>query len=190
MAGMTTRKSKAASDPARMVVCTGGHSSPWFLKSAKAFGHDVKFIIGPAMIRELERLRDVGFTHALYTHSDDVIICATKGRILSAYQKRGSPPVLFSFFDGNPNVGQWMGRIDALITMWSAVNSRYEGTAQGRMIQAWADKVNISLDGDGSIFRQDAATYAYKTWASCLLHFNTGVERMEEICAAVLGDIK
>ena len=82
-----------------------------------------------------------------------------------------------------------MGRIDALITMWNAVDARYEGTAQERMIQAWADKVNISLDGDGSIFRQDAATYAYKTWASCLLHFNTGTEKMEKICELVLGGV-
>ena len=187
---MTPRKSKAMFESIRLAIVAPLGASPWFLKSAKAFGHDIKFTAADAILPELSALQSEGFTHALYTHSDDVIICATKGRILSAYQKRGSPPVLFSFFDGNPNVGQWMGRIDALITMWNAVNSRYEGTAQGRMIQAWADKVNISLDGDGSIFRQDAATYAYKTWASCLLHFNTGVEKMEEICAAVLGDIK
>ena len=174
-------RSRKVKPDIRMATVAPKGASEWFLKSAKTFGHSgIRWSMGDIII-DLHELRSNGFTHALYTDSDDVIFTGTRQRILGGYERRGFPPVLFSSWNENPNVGQYIGRIDALLTMWAAINARYNGTPQERMNQAWEDKVNILLDGPDAIFRSDARTYNPKRWDTCLLHFNTGAERMEEI---------
>lgn len=173
----------------RLAIIAPLGASEWFMKSAKAFGYTEIFWLPDhdAVPEGLSKLQENGFTHALWTDSDDALFVATKQRLLGNYGLKDFPPVLFGIFQGNPNAGQYMGRIDALLTMWDAVNSRYKGTAQERMDLAWRDKVNIVGDSEGAVFRTNAATYNPKKWDACLLHFNTGTELMGDICRRVIG---
>jgi hypothetical protein len=146
----------------------------------------------------LERLRSEGYTHVLYTDSTDAFFVGTKEKILRSYQKMEFPPVLFSRERGCyphhhlgdkipehlrfPNTGQYMGQIDALITMWTAVRERYgkePDNEQGWLQKACADGVNIVLDTKSQIFRADASDYNPKHWSTCLVHQQGGYSSPE-----------
>lgn len=183
-----------------------------FLHSAKVYGHDIIWYQGTAsgtvysdfadakvnrLMPVLEQLKQDGYTHVLYTDSTDAFFVATKGKIIDAYKKLGFPPVLFSRERGcyphhhlvipehlqYPNTGQYIGEVDALITMWTAVKERYGDTPgdneQGWMQKACADNVNVVLDLDSKIFRADASDYNVESWSACLLHSQGGYSHPE-----------